>query len=85
MEKNYFFDARLSAALPELSKNARDELDQFLSNDVGIKRCRDLLQVTHDDIMRSGLLTSNQAAALMKHWQCRIVPPTVPVANNARS
>ena len=67
--------ARLRIALPELSEEKRNRLYNFIRHDLGVIVDGQFWNVTQDDLMRSGILTSDQAAGLMKYWRSHYAPP----------
>ena len=58
----------ISEALPELSFEKQEEVENFLKNEMKIGSVEKLENVTKEDLIRNNLLTAAQADRLVNFW-----------------
>ena len=58
-------------ALPEISEEKLEEINNFLTNEMKVKSEEDLKKITKEDLTKNNLISSDQADCLIRHWEVR--------------
>ena len=66
----------VSKALPEISEEKLREINNFLTNEMGVESEEDLKKITREDLTTNNLLSWNEADCLVKYWNTRYIRRT---------
>ena len=66
----------VSKALPEISEEKLREVNNFLTNEMGVESEEDLKKITREDLTKNSLLSWNEADCLVKYWNTRYIRMT---------